>query len=258
MVTIKILKDIGIGYAIRYARTLGVQSPITPDLSFALGSSETSLLEMIGVYAAFACQGSRPQPLTILKILDADGTLLEEHQPRMERALSPQTAYLITSLMQSVVKEGTGRAVRPLGVPCAGKTGTTNEYRDAWFIGFTPDKIAGVWMGYDQPANLGSRESGGKVAAPVWLHFMQHSVKKKSGKPFPVPAGIVFANVDTRTGLLATQRSDKTRLECFFEGTEPREYAEDPWEEETFDFFTEDLGPSEPIPALPESNQEEG
>ena len=101
-------------------------------------------------------------------------------------------------------------------------------------------------MGYDQPRNLGSRESGGRVAAPVWLHFMQNGGKRGAGKPFPVPPGIVFANVDTRSGLLATHRSEKTRMECFLEGTEPREYADDPWESEGFDFFMEDLDSSTP------------
>jgi len=250
VVTIKILKDIGVGYAIRYAQKMGLLSPQSPDLSFALGSSEVTLLEMVSAYAAFACQGQRPRPLFILSVHDAEGRELEAHRPEAEEVLSPQTAYLMTSLMQSVVQEGTGRSVQALGVPCAGKTGTTNDYRDAWFIGYTPDRIAGVWMGYDQPRNLGVRESGGRVAAPVWLRFMQSQGKALSGKPFPVPPGIVFAKVDTRSGLLATPRSSSTRMECFREGTEPREYAAEPWESDPLEFFSEDLDETvSPAPA---------
>jgi len=244
VVTIKVLKDIGVGYAIRYAQKLGFHSPITPDLSFALGSSETTLLELVTVYAAFGCQGDRPRPVFLLSVHDAEGNQLEATEPRSDPVLSPQIAYLMTSLLQSVVQEGTGRGVAELGIPCAGKTGTTNDYRDAWFIGYTPEKIVGVWMGYDQPRNLGTRESGGTVAAPVWLRFMQRDAGQGTGRPFPVPPGIVFAKVDTRTGLLATPRSVRTRMECFLEGTEPREYADEALELEGTDFFVEDLGPA--------------
>jgi len=250
VVTIKILKEIGITYAIRYAQRLGITSPLSPDLSLALGSSEVTLLELIRSYSVFACQGVQPTPLFIHKICDAQGNDLEVHQSQTKDAISPQTAYLITSLLQGVIKEGTGRAVRSLGIPCAGKTGTTNDFRDALFIGYTPEKIVGIWMGFDQPRNLGSRESGGRVAAPVWLYHMKKTFGKGMGKPFPIPPGIVFVKVDTRTGLLATQYSEKTRLECFLEGTEPRDFAEDEWEKDEMDFFKEDYNPysSSPLP----------
>ena len=255
VVTIKVLKDIGITYAIRYVKHLGVRSPLSPDLSLALGSSESTLLEMVTAYTVFACQGARPVPLFIHKITDSEGNILEEHQPASQEVLRPQTAFLMTSLMQGVIQEGTGRAVRSLGIPCAGKTGTTNDFRDAWFIGYTPDKIVGVWIGYDQPQSLGERESGGRVAAPVWLHYMKGVSGDRVGKPFPVPPGIVFAKVDTRTGLLANPRSEKTRLECFLEGTEPRESAENTWEQEGVDFFQEeDLGTLASTPFHEESD----
>lgn len=255
VVTIKVLRNIGITYAIRYVKQLGIQSPLSPDLSLALGSSETTLLEMVSAYAVFACQGKRPVPIFIHSITDSEGNLLEAHEPILQEAIRPQTAFLMTNLMQSVVKEGTGRAVRSLGLPSAGKTGTTNDFRDAWFIGYTPDKIVGVWIGYDQPRNLGERESGGRVAAPVWLYYMKGVSKDLSGMPFPVPSGIVFVNVDTRTGLLANPRSEKTRLECFLEGTEPQESIGDMWEREEVDFFQEeDLGSPASTPSQEESN----
>ncbi len=248
VVTIKILRDIGVSYAIRYARRLGVTSPLSPDLSLALGSSEITLRELLVVYSVFAMEGMRPDPISIHKIVDADGQVLEENHPRAKQVISPQTAYLMTSMLESVVKEGTGRAVRSLGVPCAGKTGTTNEFKDAWFIGYTPDRIAGVWMGHDQPKNLGKRESGGRVAAPVWLHYMKKTLPKGSRRGFSMPSGIVFSRIDTKTGLLATRSSKKTRLECFTEGTEPRDFSPEERDQDEADFFKEEFDPLDSLP----------
>jgi penicillin-binding protein 1A len=256
VVTIKILRDIGVSYAIRYARQLGVKSTLSPDLSLALGSSEVTLQELLVAYAIFPLDGQRPEPILIHKVCDANGQVLEEHHPSAKEVMSPQTAYLMTSLLQSVVKEGTGRAVRPLGVPCAGKTGTTNEFRDAWFIGFTPERIAGVWIGHDQPKNLGKRESGGRVAAPVWLHYMKNTLGTGSRKSFSMPAGIVFARIDTKTGLLASRSSKKTRLECFTEGTEPKEFSPEEGDQDEVDFFKEEFDSVAPSPMAAELDGE--
>ncbi len=249
VVTIKILRDIGVSYAIRYARQLGMTSPLSPDLSLALGSSEVTLQELLVVYSVFDMGGERPEPIFIHKIVDADGEVLEEQLPRAVQVISPQTAYLMTSLLEGVVKEGTGRAVRSLGVPCAGKTGTTNEFKDAWFIGYTPDRIAGVWIGHDQPRNLGRGESGGRVAAPVWLNYMKKTLPKGSRKSFSMPSGIVFSKIDTQTGLLATRSSKKTRLECFAEGTEPRDFAPEERDQDEAEFFKEEFDPLGPSTA---------
>ena len=258
VVTIKILRDIGVPYAIRYARKLGVSSHLSPDLSLALGSSEVTLQELLVAYSTFAMGGARPRPMFIRKITDAQGKVLEEQEPSHEQVLSPQTAYLMTSLLRGVVLEGTGRAVRSLQAKAAGKTGTTNEYRDAWFVGYTPDKIAGVWLGFDQPKNLGKRESGGRAAAPVWLEYMKQVYPNGSRKTFPVPPGIVFARIDTETGLLATDRTRKTRLECFREGTEPQEFYEEAGDQDEADFFKEELDAIVESPPSPESNGDGG
>ncbi len=254
VVTIKILRDIGVNYAIRYARKLGLKSELTPDLSLALGSSDVTLQELLVAYSVFAIQGARPVPKLMHRIDDRDGEILETFQPESEEVISPQTAYLMASLLRSVVQEGTGRSVRSLGVPCAGKTGTTNDYRDAWFIGFTPEKIVGVWMGYDQPQNLGSHESGGRVAAPVWLYHMKKVLKAGPNKAFSIPSGIVFAKIDTQTGLLATSRTKKNRLECFLEGTEPQAYSTEGQDQDETDFFREEFD-SLIAPALPEDSE---
>ena len=256
VVTIKILRDIGVSYTIRYARRLGLTSSLSPDLSLALGSSEVTLQELLTAYSIFALEGKRPEPISIHRICDANGEVLEEYTPTAEQIIRPQTAYLMTSLLQSVVNEGTGRAVRSLGVPCAGKTGTTNDFRDAWFIGYTPDKIAGVWIGHDQPKNLGERESGGRVAAPVWLRYMKSTLPKGSIKSFSMPPGIVFSRIDTKTGLLATSGSKKTRLECFIEGTEPKDFSPEEGDQDEADFFKDEFVPVAPSPPAPDLDRE--
>jgi membrane carboxypeptidase/penicillin-binding protein len=199
--TVKILRDIGIDYVINYAQRLGIASPLNRDLSLALGSSGMSLLELVSAYSVFAAGGVRAEPVFIAKILDRNDEILEENRPRLIQAISPQTAYLMTSLLQSVVEEGTGRRVRALGRPCAGKTGTTNEVRDAWFIGFTPDLIAGVWVGFDDETPLGKHETGAVAASPIWLTFMQEALRRSSMKVFTSPEGIIFMKVDPENPL---------------------------------------------------------
>jgi penicillin-binding protein 1A len=217
IVTIKILKDIGVDYVINYARRLGISSPLNRDLSLALGSSGVSLLEVTRAYAVFANQGLRVEPLFITKVIDRHGIVLEENSPTVTQVMSPQTAYLMTSLLTSVVEEGTGRRVRALKRPCAGKTGTTNDVRDAWFIGFTPDLIAGVWVGFDNQKPLGKKETGAKAASPIWLNFMQAALEGTPKKTFPIPEGIVFRQIDPETGKPPTVYSEKTVFECFKE-----------------------------------------
>ena len=135
-----------------------------------------------------------------MKIEDFSGNILEVNRAEEEEVLSPQTAYLITDLLEGVIKNGTGYNAKALGRPAAGKTGTTNDFSDAWFIGYTPDLVAGVWVGYDDRSPLGERESGGVIACPVWTRFMQEATKDKPELDFPVPDNIVFVRIDTKTG----------------------------------------------------------
>ena len=225
--TIKILQDIGINYAVKYARQFGIDTPLNKDLTLALGTPNLTLLQMVQAYAVFCAHGVRVEPLAITRILDRDGTLVEENSPQLYQALNPQTAYLMTSLLQSVVEEGTGKKVSALNRPCAGKTGTTNDFRDAWFIGFTPQLVTGAWVGYDDNASLGKRETGGVVAAPIWLNFMQQVVKDIPVKLFEVPEGVVFAKINPATGFAPQSASEATIFECFKEGTMPMPYYQD-------------------------------
>lgn len=228
VVTIKILKDIGIDYAIDYARKLGITSNLNRDLSIALGSSGVSLLELVGAYSVFNNLGYFVEPVFITKILDRDGNLIEEANPVRKKVIEQSTAYIMTSLLESVVKHGTGRRVGALNRPVAGKTGTTNNLHDAWFVGYTPRYITGTWVGFDEESSLGKGETGSRAASPIWLGFMQRLLADKPVRVFQVPEGVVFSKIDAETGLLPIPESNKTIFECFKEGTVPVEYTKKP------------------------------
>ncbi|MBW2467024.1 MAG: PBP1A family penicillin-binding protein [Deltaproteobacteria bacterium] len=173
VVAIKLLQEIGIDRAVSMARDLGIQSKIEKDLTLALGSSEVSLLEMTGAYSPFANNGRYTPPILIERIVDRDGNVLEENRPRKLRAMSERTAKQMDLMLQDVITQGTGGNARGLKVTAGGNTGTTDRYMDAWFIGYTRNFLAGVWVGHDRKISLGEGASGGRVAAPIWLDFMQ-------------------------------------------------------------------------------------
>ncbi len=221
VVTVKVAQSIGLNYLVGYLPRFGFARPFQKNLSIALGSAEVTLLELTRGYTVFANQGRRVDPIFITKITDPRGTVLEEFKPHSESVLSPETAYLITSMMESVVQRGTGKKVKALGRPVAGKTGTTNDMHDAWFIGFTPDIATGVWIGYDSDRSLGKEQTGGHVAAPVFLQFMQSALGDSPVHDFQVPEGITFVSMESGTGRRASPDSTSAFLECFKEGTEP-------------------------------------
>jgi penicillin-binding protein 1A len=182
----------------------------------------------------FAHGGVKMEPIAIKYIINAEGDVIENNLPEGLKVVSPQTAFLSTSMLEDVVKHGTGWRARALKRPVAGKTGTTNEYNDAWFIGYTPELIASVWVGFDKIRSLGKNETGSKAAAPIWVSFMKKAVAELSafsssrqrgkGQTFPIPDGIVTAVIDPSTGLLATNESEKM-VEFFKEGTVPTIYS---------------------------------
>jgi len=192
IVSIRILQQIGVNYAIRYAQQLGITSPLYPNLSLALGSSGVSLAEMVTAYNCFNNGGNRVLPFYITKITDRLGRVIYLHQPQPEPVMAANTAYMMTHLLEGVVKEGTGWRLKALGRPVAGKTGTTNDFRDAWFIGLTPQVTAGVWVGLDNLATLGTGETGAQAASPILLEFLQKALAKALVEEFPVPSGIIF------------------------------------------------------------------
>jgi len=228
VITIKILRDIGIDYAIEYARKLGIESELSRNLSIALGSSGVSLLEIVKAYSVFCNGGDLIDPVFVTRVVDRHGNVVEESRPVRKKVVEESTAYIMTSLLESVVKEGTGRRVRALERPTAGKTGTTNNLFDAWFVGYTPQFVTGVWVGFDDGGPLGKGETGSRAASPIWLGFMKQIHKDQPVKVFQAPAGVVFTKIDAETGLLPIAESKKTIFECFKEGSVPTEYTRKP------------------------------
>jgi penicillin-binding protein 1A len=170
------------------ARQLGIYSPLAANLSLALGASEVSLLELITAYVPFGNGGRRVEPLFIEKITDQRGNILEQNKPKSRPVLDQRIAYQVTLMLKGVIEEGTGRKARGLKSAAAGKTGTTDQNRDAWFIGYTPRLVTGVWIGYDQKYSLGRGKTGGRIAAPIWLDFMaKASADENERLTFPMP-----------------------------------------------------------------------
>jgi penicillin-binding protein 1A len=203
-----------------FANKAGIHSPMPDNFTEALGTGEVSMIEIANAYATLQALGKLADPITLVKVQDASGKTLEEHHAAFEEVLPPPVAFLTTSLMRSVVEEGTATAVKELNRPAAGKTGTAQEYRDAWFTGYTADLVASSWVGFDDHASLGALETGGKAALPAWLQFMQVAHEGKPVREFEVPPGVATVKIDPMTGLLAG-KSVPGRTEYFLEGTQP-------------------------------------
>ena len=225
--TVRLLEKVGIDEAILYARKIGIKSQLAPYLSLALGSSDMTLVELTSAYGVFANHGVRLEPSAILMITDSTGRVLYSNDAVPKQAIKPDTAYLITNLLRGVIERGTAWKARELGRPAAGKTGTTNDYHDAWFIGYTPSITAGVWIGYDDHRSIGPKETGSRAALPIWLDFMKKAMKDAEPEDFAVPDGIIFKQIDPRTGLLSTEHCAQSIREAFLPGTEPRKYCDE-------------------------------
>ncbi|MBW7956616.1 MAG: PBP1A family penicillin-binding protein [Deltaproteobacteria bacterium] len=225
VITIKVLKQMGVKQALNYARLLGINSPLAGDLSLALGSSAVTLQELTVAFSTLANLGVKPAPLLVTRVVDRTGRVLEETGAFSTSVISPQTAYIMTSLLQGVVESGTGMRARALGRPVAGKTGTTNNLNDAWFIGYVPGLAAGAWVGYDDEKPLGTRETGSRAALPIWLSFMSEAIAGTPANGFPVPEGLEFARIDPATGLLANDSTKDAVFEVFKAGTAPIELS---------------------------------
>ncbi len=256
--TVHLFRDVGVDYVISFARSLGIRSPLQRDLSLALGSSGLSLLELTRAFSVFPARGRSVAPSFIRRVTDASGKVLlekvvlkdapppdapaepavsgapsapvdvlaaDDATPEAAPALSPEQAYLATDLLSAVISDpqGTGSRARELGRPVAGKTGTTNEQADAWFIGYSPDVITGVWVGHDERRFLGFGETGARAALPIWIEFMHAALDARPARDFPVPESIVFARVDRKTGLLADASSSNSVFQAYPAGSEPTE-----------------------------------
>jgi len=223
VITVKILRQIGVPYVVSYAKRMGIESEMSADLSLALGSSGLSLAELTRAYAVFANGGSLVEPIFIARVVDREGNVLEENGPAKKQVISSETAYVMTDLLKAVINEGTGWRSKALKKPAAGKTGTTNDLRDAWFVGYTPYLVTGVWVGYDDRKSMNQGETGSRAANPIWLYFMAEAVKNRPSEDFPVPEGVVLEKIDLKTGLLAGPYSGKPLIQAFKAGQEPKE-----------------------------------
>jgi len=241
---VKVQERVGIRRTVDVARRLGVESPLHENLSIALGTSDLTLIELTSAYAALANHGNWMRPVAIRYVLDADGKLLEENVPEGKQVLSPELAYVATHMLKGTVERGTGVAAKALGRPIAAKTGTTNDYSNAWFIGFTPQLVTGVWVGYDRPRSLGRDETGSRVAVPIWTAFMASALAGTAPEDFSVPERVVLVPVDLDPGGGCV----RPVMMAFIAGTEPRNTC-GPARSTTVSAPTEGSAPA--VPAAP-------
>tara|TARA_E500000178_G_C16869553_1_gene683663 strand:- start:243 stop:1034 length:792 start_codon:yes stop_codon:yes gene_type:complete len=234
--TVRISQDLGLDKIINFSKKLKIYENPNELLSISLGSTETTLLKLSSAYSSFVNGGKLVTPILIDRIQDSEGNTILNTDNRVcnkceqishlgkeypniidnfEQIFSPETAYQMTSILEGVVKRGTGKGLRDLNLDLAGKTGTTNKNTDTWFIGFTSKLLVGVYVGYDNPKSLGKRETGAKTAMPIFKDFIKKSVKKKDARPFKVANNVVLTVVDSKTGEKANFGTKKTIIEVF-------------------------------------------
>jgi penicillin-binding protein 1A len=227
LATVRLLDKVGIKPVLEFAQQVGITSPLAADLSLGLGSSSVGLMELTSAYSLFLNQGSQIEPYAIFSVKDNTGQVLELAAPQAREVISKETAYLITNMMEDVVQKGTGQAAKSLGRPIAGKTGTTNDFVNAWFIGGASNLVTGVYVGFDDRRSLGETESGAHAALPIWINFMREALKTLPVVPFAIPDGITFVKVDPSTGLLNSEQEDQAgSVEIFAKGNEPTQSAQ--------------------------------
>ena len=222
----KVLEEAGAPNVIDFARSLGIESPLSPTPSLALGAYEVTPIELTAAIATFAAAGAYQPPVLVTRITDSSGREVPlPPQPPRRQVIPAEEAYLITSALTSVIKEGTGKAAGVLPRPLAGKTGTTNQAKDAWFVGYSTDMVAGVWVGYDEAMPLGYGESGAVTALPIWIGFMKAAGAGRPAVDFPRPPGVVSVRIDPATGLLALPDQADGVDEEYLDGTAPTELS---------------------------------
>jgi penicillin-binding protein 1A len=219
---VRVMEQLGPKQVIAYARRLGLESPLPPYLAVALGAGEASLVEMTSAYSVFPNQGVRMRPYSVLKVTDREGNAMEENRPEPKDAIRADTAFVMTNLLRGVVQRGTAAKAAALDWPIGGKTGTTDDYGDAWFIGFDPDITIGLWIGYDQKRSMGQAGTGAETALPIWIEIMKAWIGDRKDAPtFEAPGNIIFLPVDRLSGEPAAEGSAGAISEAFIAGTQP-------------------------------------
>lgn len=223
VVSVYLLDRLGVERGIDSARRLGITTPIAPNMSISLGTAEVKQIELVRAYGTFAAEGWLADTIIVKSIKDRDGQQIYVKHPKLEQVIaSPADAFLMANMMKGVVERGTAQRVKVLGRPIAGKTGTTNDQMDAWFVGYTPEWVAGVWVGFDVKKTLGRFETGGKAAAPAFISFMDKWLDDSPIVDFSIPDGVIPVTINLQSGRLASAESPGAFTEYFKSGTEPR------------------------------------
>ena len=218
---VRLLQSLGPNSVAQFAHQLGIKSYLASNLSLALGTSEVTLLDLTSAYSVFPNRGEKIKPLGVLEVVDRNGRVIWRDKPQRRLVMSRAGAAIVTNMLEGVVKEGTGRQAQILGRAVAGKTGTTDDYRDAMFIGFSPSTIAGVWVGQDLGGSLGDKETGAKAALPIWIDFMTAALQNESHQYFDIPDDVRQIRMDPITGLAQLDNSKPSVVALFKKGTEP-------------------------------------
>ncbi len=219
---VRLLQILGPQSVAQFAHQLGIKSPLASNLSLALGTSEVTLINLTAAYAVFPNKGQRIQPYGVLEVVDRQGRVIWRTKPQRRVVMSRSTAAVVTNMLEAVVKEGTGRRAQVLGKSVAGKTGTSNEYKDALFVGFSPRIIAGVWVGQDRGVSLGKKETGARAALPIWIDFMKVALQEEPHLYFDIPDDVNLIRIDPLTGLPQLDDSKPSVAALFKKGTEPQ------------------------------------
>lgn len=219
---VRLIEMLGPAPVARFGYSLGIESTLSPNLALALGSSEVTLMDLTAAHAVFPNGGQWIKPFAVMEVIDHRGRVIWRAKPRKKAVMSRSGAAIMTNMLTGVIQEGTGKKARVLGRPLAGKTGTTNEFKDALFIGFSPSVTAGVWVGQDTSESLGNLETGARTALPIWMDFMKTALSKHTYQYFDIPDDVVQVAVDPTTGLPVDKDNPSAVLALFKKGTEPR------------------------------------
>ena len=221
---VRLIEMLGPSSVAGFAHTLGIESALYPNLSLALGTSGVKLINLTAAYSVFPNKGKLIEPYGVMEVVDGNGRLVWRVKPNKKAIISRESAAVITDMLRSVIQDGTGKKANIIQRPIAGKTGTTNEYKDALFIGFSPSITTGVWVGQDTFTTLGKGETGAKAALPIWIEFMKRALHNRPIQYFDIPDDVVKVRIDPTTGLLAADKAPNAVKALFKKGTEPKSY----------------------------------
>ena len=219
---VRLIELLGPSSVARFGHTLGIESTLYPNLSLALGTSGIKLINLTAAYSVFPNKGKFIEPFGVIEIADGNGRLIWRVKPQKKAVISRESAAVITDMLRSAIQDGTGKKAKVIQRPVAGKTGTTNDFKDALFIGFSPSITTGVWVGQDTFTTIGKGETGARTALPIWIEFMRRALLDRPIQYFDIPDDVVKVRIDPSTGLLAEDNSPNAVKALFKKGTEPK------------------------------------